>query len=90
MLGNLLVEGVRPLWAEVGPSEDMLPNKRLYPTIGHTLWAKGAHQLAIAAGAYHQLLALRDASCVPVPMIVLQVRRYVGRRVLGHVLGGMS
>jgi hypothetical protein len=41
MPGNLLVDNVRPKWALVHPSEDMLPDERLCPTIGCTLWAKG-------------------------------------------------
>ena len=88
MPGNLLVDCVRPMWAAVGPSEDMLPNERLCPTTGCTLWAKGAHQLAKVAGVYHQLLALGDGSCVPVPTIVLRVCRNVAQRVLKQVLGG--
>ena len=75
MPGNLLVDDVRPVWATVGPSEDMLPDDGLCPTIGRTLWAKGEDQQAIAAGAYHLLLALGDESCVLMPMIVLRVLR---------------
>ena len=71
MPGNLLIDGVRPVWVAVGPSKDMLPDDGLCPTTGRTLWAKGVDQQAIAAGAYHQLLALRDGSCVPVPTIIL-------------------
>ena len=37
MLGNLLVDDVHPVWAAVGPSEDMLPDDGLCPTMGHTL-----------------------------------------------------
>jgi hypothetical protein len=37
MLENLLVDGVRPVWAAVGPSEDMLPDDGLCPTMGRTL-----------------------------------------------------
>ena len=88
MLGNLLVDGVRPMWAAVGPSEDMLLDDGLCATMRRTLWVKGAYQQAIAAGASHQLLPLRDGSCVPVPMIVLRSHRNAGQRVLGHVLDG--
>jgi hypothetical protein len=77
MLGNLLVDSVRPVWAEVGPSKDMLPDERLCPTMGHTLWAKGAHQPAIVAHMCHQLLTLGDASYVHVLTIILQVRHNV-------------
>jgi hypothetical protein len=70
MPGNLLINGVRPVWETVGPNEDMLPDDRLYPTMGHTLWAKGTDQQSIATGMHHQLLALEDESCVPVPMII--------------------
>ena len=42
MPGNLLVNGVHPVLATVGPSEDMLPNDGLCPTTGRFLWAKGA------------------------------------------------
>jgi len=59
MPDNLLVDGVRPVWVAVGPSEDMLPDNGLCPTTGHTLWAKRADQQAIAAGTYHQLLAAK-------------------------------
>ena len=71
MPGNLLVDGVRPVWVVVSPSEDMLPDDGLCPTMGRTLWAKGVDQQAIAAGAYHQLLALGDGSCLPMLMIIL-------------------
>ena len=71
MLGNLLVDGVRPVWVVVSPSEDMLPDDGLCPTMGRTLWAKGVDQQAIAASTYHQFLALGDGSCVPVSAIVL-------------------
>jgi hypothetical protein len=74
---NLLVDGAHPMWAKVSPSKDMLPDETLCPTTGHTLWAKGAHQAAIAAGVYHQLLALGDRSCVPMPTIMLRVHRNV-------------
>jgi hypothetical protein len=75
MPDNLLVDGVHPMWAAVGPSEDMLLVDGLCPTTRRTLWAKGADQQAIATSTYHQLLALRDRSCVPMLMIVLRVRR---------------
>ena len=88
MPGNLLVDGVHPVWVAVGQSKDMLPDDGLCPTKGHTLWAKGADQQAIVAGAYHQLLALEDGSCVPMPTIVLRVYHNAGRRALRHVLGG--
>ena len=53
MLGNLLVDGVRPVWVVVSPSEDMLPDDGLCPTTGRTLWAKGVDQQATVAGTYH-------------------------------------
>ena len=37
MLGNLLIDGVRPVWVAVGPSKDMLPDDGLCPTTGRTL-----------------------------------------------------
>jgi hypothetical protein len=37
MLENLLVDDVRPVWAAVGPSEEMLPDDGLCPTTGRTL-----------------------------------------------------
>ena len=53
MPGNILVNGVRPVWVAVGPSEDMLPDDGLCPTMRHTLWANGVDQQVIAAGMYH-------------------------------------
>jgi hypothetical protein len=79
MLGNLLINGVRLVWATVGPNEDMLPVDGLYPTMGHTLWAKGTDQQDIATSMHHQLLALGDKSCIPVPTIIFRVHRNVGR-----------
>ena len=75
MPDNLHVDGVRPMWAAVGPSEDMIPDDGLCPTTWRTLWAKGADQQAIAVGAYHQLLALGDGSCVPMRTTILRVYR---------------
>ena len=37
MPGNLLVDGVCPIWAVAGPIDDMLPNDGLCPTTGRTL-----------------------------------------------------
>ena len=71
MSGNVLVDNVRPVWAAVGPSEDMIPDDGLCLIKGRTLWAKGVDQQAIAASTYHQFLALGDGSCVPVSAIVL-------------------
>ena len=71
MSGNLLVDGIRLVWAVVGPSEDMLPDDELCPTMGRTLWANGVDQQVIAASVYHQLLALKDGSCVPMSTIIL-------------------
>ena len=53
MLGNLLIDSVCPVWAVVGPSEDMLPDDGLCPTTRSTLWAKGVDQQATVAGTYH-------------------------------------
>ena len=88
MPGSLLVDEVRPMWAAVGPSEDMLADDGLCPTTGRTLWAKGANQQAIVAGTYHQLLALEDGSGLTVLTIVLRVRRNAARRALKYVLSG--
>ena len=75
MLGNLLVDGIHSVWSVVGLSKDMLSDDEPCPTIGRTLWAKGADQQAIAVGAYHQLLALGDGSCVPMRTTILRVYR---------------
>jgi hypothetical protein len=37
MPGNLLVDDARLMWAEVGLSEDMLPDEGLCPTTWRTL-----------------------------------------------------
>ena len=87
MLGNLLVDGICPVWAAVGPS-DMLPDDGLCLTMGRTLWAKRADQQSIVAGVYHQLLSLSYRSYVPIPTIVLGVHHNAARRALGHVHGG--
>ena len=37
MPSNILIDDVCPVLAVVGPSEDMLPDDRLCPTMGRTL-----------------------------------------------------
>ena len=37
MPGNLLVDGIHPMRAAIGPSEDMLPDDGLCPTTRRTL-----------------------------------------------------
>ena len=75
MPGNFLIDGVHPVWAVVGPSEDMIPDDGLCLIKGRTLWAKGVDQQAIAASTYHQFLALGDGSCVPMRTTILRVYR---------------